>query len=282
MADLILSEFPLIIGLLTTGALAGFLAGLLGVGGGIVIVPVLFTVLGAVGMDLEVRLHIAVGTSLATIIPTSISSIVAHHKRGAVDWLLFRIWSPGIVVGVVLGTWLATTRVSGPGLALVFAIVALVVAVDLLIRDRSRPVDKQTTEELNHLWFYNKKASWVPAIIGALSSMMGIGGGTLSVPFLNAVGCPMHRAVATSAGFGLIIAIPASAGYIIGGWDATDLPYASIGYVNVLGFLIITVTTVITAPLGSRVAHALKPQTLRLLFSGFLFVTSVRMLIAVY
>ena len=279
MADLILSEFPLIIGLLTTGAVAGFLAGLLGVGGGIVIVPVRFTVLGAVGVDLDVRLHMAVGTSLATIIPTSIASVIAHHKRDAVDWLLFRIWWPGIIVGVVLGTWLATTKISGPGLALVFALIALIVAVDLIVRDRSK-VDEQVVADQTHLWFYNAKASWVPAIIGALSSMMGIGGGTLSVPFLNAVGYPMHRAVATSAGFGLIIAIPATLGYVIGGWDVVGRPYASFGYVNALGFIIVAVTTVLTAPLGSRVAHALKPQTLRLLFSGFLFVTAARMLTA--
>lgn len=258
MADLIISELPLIIGLLTTGAVAGFLAGLLGVGGGIVIVPVLFTVLGAAGVDMEVRLHMAIGTSMATIIPTSITSVIAHHRRGAVDWFLFRKWLPGIIVGVGAGTWLATTRLSGLGLALVFAVVALAVAVDLIVRDRS-DADEQTKSDYTHLWFYKIKASWVPGLIGALSSMMGIGGGTLSVPFLNAARYPMHRAVATSAGFGLIIAIPATFGYVIGGWDAVHRPYASLGYVNILGFIIITATTVLAAPLGSRVAHALKP-----------------------
>ncbi|MDG2243811.1 MAG: sulfite exporter TauE/SafE family protein [Rhodospirillaceae bacterium] len=279
MANLIVPELPLIFGLLMTGALSGFLAGLLGVGGGIIIVPVLFTALGAVGVDPSIRLHMAIGTSLATIIPTSISSVIAHHKRGAVDWRLFRVWLPGIVTGVIVGTWLATTQFSGSGLAFIFAGITLAVAIDLILRDRP---DSDGTLALSTPapWYGKYTASWVPGLIGILSALMGIGGGTLSVPFLNAVKYPMHRAVATSAGFGLIIAMPATLGYVIGGWGVADQVYASFGYVNALGFVIISGTTVLTAPLGSRVAHAIKARTLRYLFSGFLFLTAARMFFA--
>jgi uncharacterized membrane protein YfcA len=279
MADLLVSELPLVFGLLMTGAISGFLAGLLGVGGGIVIVPVLLTVLGAAGVDPNIRLHMAIGTSLATIIPTSISSVIAHHKRGAVDWHLFRVWLPGIVTGVIVGTWLATTQLSGSGLAIIFACIALAVAIDLVLRDRSDS-DAPLAPRPPIAWYSKYTASWVPGLIGTLSALMGIGGGTLSVPFLNAVKYPMHRAVATSAGFGLVIAVPATLGYVVGGWGAADQVNASFGYVNALGFIIISGTTVLTAPLGSRVAHALKAQTLRYLFSGFLFLTAARMLFA--
>lgn len=281
MANLIAAELPLILGLLTTGIVAGLLAGLLGVGGGIVIVPVLFTVLGAIGVDIDIRLQMAIGTSLATIIPTSLSSLHAHHKKEAVDWDLFRHWLPALVIGVISGTWLATTQVSGPALALIFAMVAIVVALDLVVRDRSK-TDDQDEQTTNALWIYRLTGSWAPLLIGALSSMMGIGGGTLSVPFLNALRYPMHKAVATSAGFGLIIAVPATIGYVIGGWNTPDRPFASLGYVNGLGFVIIAIMTVWTAPIGSRIAHALSPKTLRFLFAAFLTVTAIRMFIAFY
>ncbi len=280
LADIIISQLPLILSLLATGALAGLLAGLLGVGGGIVIVPVLFTVLGALDVPLEVRMHVAVGTSLATIIPTSIASVLAHHRKGAVDWVLFWRWVPGLTVGVFAGTWLATTQLEGNALTLVFACVALIVAIDIAVRDRSG-TDTDNQSDLSHLWFYRPLAGGIPALIGALSAMMGIGGGTLSVPFLNAAKYPIHRAVATSAGFGLIIAIPAAIGYVIGGWNIPGRPVASLGYINVMGFFLITAMTVLTAPVGSRLAHAMTPKALRLLFSGFLFLTAARILTAV-
>lgn len=277
MAEPFLAELPLILGLLTTGAIAGFLAGLLGVGGGIVIVPVLFTALGTLGVSLDVRMHMAVGTSLATIVPTSVASLRAHHARGAVDWRLFKNWLPGLAIGVGIGTWLATTRMSGASLATVFAIIAILVALDLVIRDRSN-TDAGSVDATESQWIYRPAAFPVPGIVGSLSAMMGIGGGTLSVPFLNAVGFAMHRAVATSAGFGLVIAVPATIGYIAGGWDSPARPYASLGYVNIIGLVFITTTSIFTAPLGSKVAHALKAKTLRLLFAGFLFLTALRML----
>lgn len=279
MLDLILTEYPLILSLLATGLIAGFLAGLLGVGGGIIIVPVLFTVLGIAGVNIDVRLQLAIGTSLATIIPTSIASLRAHSKKDAVDWALFRSWAPFLVIGVAIGTWIATTQISGSGLALLFALIALAVAVDLVVRDRTAsdaPYNKLDAKP----WLYSARGAWAPAVIGACSAMMGIGGGTLSVPFLNALKYPIHKAVATSAGFGLVIAVPATLGFVVGGWNVPDRPIASLGYVNILGFLAISLMTICSAPIGSRIAHAIKPRTLRLLFSGFLAITAVRMFFA--
>jgi uncharacterized membrane protein YfcA len=267
---------PLVLALLGTGAVAGLLAGLLGVGGGIVIVPVLFTVLGSLDVPLDVRMHVAVGTSLATIIPTSIASVRGHMRKNAVDWPLFKAWLPGLVVGVLAGTWLANTQFDGRTLTLVFAGVALLVAMDLVLRNRAN----ESTAPSGAAWYRGARGSGVAGVIGAFSAMMGIGGGTLSVPFLNAVGEPIHRAVATSAGFGLIIAVPATMGYATGGWGAPGLPAGSLGYVNLLGFAAVVCTTVLTAPLGSRLAHAASARTLRLLFAGFLILTAVRMISA--
>jgi uncharacterized protein len=279
LLDLILSEYPLILSLLATGIIAGFLAGLLGVGGGIIIVPVLFTVLGIADVDIAIRLQLAIGTSLATIIPTSIASLRAHNKKDAVDWALLRSWAPFLVIGVAIGTWIATTQIDGAGLALVFAVIAIAVAIDLVVRDRT--ASDAPAPELNvKPWLYSVQGAWAPAVIGACSAMMGIGGGTLSVPFLNALKYPIHKAVATSAGFGLIIAVPATLGFVVGGWTVPDRPVASLGYVNIFGFLAISLMTVCAAPIGSRIAHAVKPRTLRLLFSGFLGITAVRMFIA--
>ena len=277
MTESLLSLLPLGFALLATGAAAGILAGLLGVGGGIIIVPILFSVLDVMDVNLSVSMHVAIGTSLATIIPTSIVSVVSHHKKGAVDWRLFKFWLPWLVVGVVIGTWLANTQFDGKILTTVFACVALIMASDLILR--GRPATEDTTHEPDSFSrLYQKGIVPIPAVIGAFSAMMGIGGGTLSVPLLNAFSYPIHRAVATSAGFGLVIAIPAATGYVIGGWDIANRPSGSLGYVNVHGFFLITFATVLIAPFGTRLAHSLSPNTLRILFAGFLTATAGRML----
>ena len=272
---------------MATGLIAGFLAGLLGVGGGIITVPALFTVLGIADVDIGIRLHLAIGTSLATIIPTSIASLRAHSKKDAVDWALLRSWGPFLVIGVAIGTWIATTQIDGPALAFLFSLIAIAVAVDLVVRDRTSsdapPGQLDGLDELDaKSWLYSVRGAWAPAVIGACSAMMGIGGGTLSVPFLNALRYPIHKAVATSAGFGLVIAVPATIGFVAGGWNIPDLPIASLGYVNILGFLAVSLMTICSAPIGSRVAHAINPRILRLLFSLFLAITAVRMFIAFY
>ena len=259
-------------GLILTGAVAGVMAGLLGVGGGIVIVPVLFNLLGALGIEPDLRMHVAVGTSLATIIPTAIVSARAHARRGAVDAAVVRIWGPWIAVGTVIGTF-AATRMNGRSLAAVFGVVALAVAVDL-VRRRNAPSGSIAEARLPRPAGQRAIAS----TIGFFSALMGIGGGTLTVPVLNWFSYPMHRAVATSAVFGLIIAIPAAIGYVWGGWDHPGLPTGNLGYVNLMGFALIAAATFITAPYGTRIAHAISARALRLVFATFLAATALRML----
>jgi uncharacterized membrane protein YfcA len=254
--------------LLIAGALAGVLAGLLGVGGGIVIVPALYHIFSYLEIAPEVRMHLAVGTSLATIIPTSIRSVRAHHERGSFDKDLFRAWVPGIVIGVLTGTWLANLA-EFTLLTLIFASVALLVAAYMAIGNPAwRLADGLPGNPLN---------SVIASVVGAISAMMGIGGGTLSVPILNIYGVPIHRSVGTAAGFGLVIAIPGTLGFMVGGWDNPLLPDFSIGYVNWLGFLLIVPATVLTVPTGARLAHSLSQTGLRRAFAVFLGITAMRM-----
>ena len=254
--------------LLLAGAIAGVLAGLLGVGGGIVIVPALYHIFGYLGIDDAVRMHLAVGSSLATIIPTSIRSVRAHQKRGSFDRDLFRAWVPGIVAGVLLGTWLATLA-DFAQLTLVFASVALIVAVYMALGSPDHKLrDGLPPNPLNSI---------IAAVVGSISAMMGIGGGTLAVPILNLFGTPIHRSVGTAAGFGLVIAIPGTLGFIAGGWNNPALPPFSLGYVNWLGFAIIVPATVLTVPLGAHLAHSLSQTGLRRAFALFLGFTSLRM-----
>ncbi len=264
-ASLLMTLVPL---LLLAGAFAGLLAGLLGVGGGIVVVPTLYYLFGFLGIDDSVRMHLAVGTSLATIIPTSIRSVKAHQARGSFSADVFRSWAPGIIVGVLAGTWLATLADFGT-LTLVFAIVALLIATYMALG--------------NPHWQFSEKlpsalaCQPIAAFIGMISAMMGIGGGTMSVPVLNLFGLPIHRSVGTSAGFGLIIAVPGTLGFLIGGWGNELLPKFSLGYVNWLSLLLIVPTTVITVPYGARLAHSMGTVGLRRAFALFLGLTSLRM-----
>lgn len=254
--------------LLLAGAVAGVLAGLLGVGGGIVIVPALYHIFSYLDVPDEVRMHLAVGTSLATIIPTSIRSVKAHHDRGSFDRALFNQWVPGIVIGVLLGTWIATLA-EFEVLTLVFASVALLVA---LYMSFASP-DWHLIEGLPR----NPLNSVIAAVIGGVSAMMGIGGGTMAVPVLNLCSVPIHRSVGTAAGFGLVIAVPGTLGFIVGGWGNPALPAFSLGYVNWLGFLLIVPMTVLMVPLGARLAHSLSQVGLKRAFALFLGITSLRM-----
>lgn len=267
MEDL-LNYLPLAGVLAATGCVAGVLAGLLGVGGGIVVVPVLFVMLGLINVDDAVRMHVAVSTSLASIVFTSLNSARSHHRRGSVDTALIRSWAGWVFAGAVIGTALAGS-VGGQVLRVVFATVAVLVAIymvatkpDFRLRD-SFPTGAA------------KYGSGV--LVGGLSAMMGIGGGTLCVPYFNACGIPVHRSVGTAAAVGLIIAIPGTIGYIITGWNDPALPWASVGFVNILGMLLVTPFSVLTAPLGVKLAHFLTPRQLKLAFAVFLFATSARM-----
>lgn len=265
--------FQLAIGLLVTGALAGVLAGLLGVGGGIVIVPVLFLLFGFLQVPQEVAMHLAVGTSLCTIIPTSISSARSHYRRGAIDVTLLKRWAPLIFVGALVGGLLSKV-LNADVLTLIFGFVALAVSLNMAI--------PKTLVISSNLPAGIIGAGALPVGIGGFSALMGIGGGTLSVPVLSAFSFPVHRAVATASAFGLVIAVPAVFGFIWSGLNVEGRPPFSLGYVSLPAAVLIFSVSVLTAPLGSKLAHSLNPARLKLAFALFLFLTALRMLWSVF
>lgn len=264
-----MGEYLILAGaMLATGAVSGVLAGMLGIGGGIVIVPVLDAALGFLAVDPAIRMHVAVATSLATIIPTSISSSRAHHARRSVDLDLAKRWAAYIFLGALLGTWIAA-RVHSDALSAIFAVVALLMGIKLMVPTEGRTLSDAVPR--------GATINLLPTGIGAVSSMMGIGGGTLSVAALTLMNQPVHRAVGTAALFGLVISLPATAGFVAAGWTDPRVPPLSLGYVNAAGFLFIAPTTVLTAPVGAAIAHRLSQRQLSALFGAFLVLMSIRM-----
>ena len=259
--------------MLVTGAAGGVIAGMLGVGGGIVIVPVLDLVLSSLGIDSDIRMHVTVATSLATIIPTAISSSRAHETKGAVDHDQLKGWGIAIFLGAIAGVILAS-RASGDTLSAVFGIVALLVAIKMLLPLEGKHIAEAVPGGAG--------GQFIPFAIGGISSMMGIGGGTLSVPVMTLFNVPIHRAVGTAALFGLLISAPATIAFIATGWNVEGLPPGSLGYVNLIGLAIIAPVSYLTAPLGARVAHALSKRQLSLMFGLFLTVVAVRMLLRAF
>jgi uncharacterized protein len=261
------------LGLVIAGLAGGVIAGLLGVGGGIVMVPVLFHVFSGLGLDESVRMPLAVGTSLATIIPASIRSNLSHQKKGAVDMALLKSWAPAVIAGVLAGTVVARL-IGGHGLTLVFAVLALAVA-GYMAFGRAE-------------WRLGAGLPQGPAMlgiagtIGFFSTLMGIGGGTFGVPTMTLFGMPMHRAVGTSSGLGLLIGVPGAVGFILSGYDAPHLPPLSLGYVNLLGFALITPATWLSVPWGVELAHRLSRKALSRAFAVFLALTSLRMFIGIF
>ncbi len=260
----------LVAGLALTGIIAGILAGLLGVGGGIVIVPVLYHVFAGLGIDEAVRMHLAVGTSLATIVATSTRSMRAHWQRGAVDADLLKQLALPIIAGVLAGSLIAGGA-SGGALMAVFATVAMIVAAHMAFGREEWRIAAQFPA--------GAVRACIGIVIGLISVLMGIGGGTLGVPVLHLYNIPIHRAVGTATGFGLIISIPGALAMMANGWGAPGLPPFSLGYVNLIGFALIVPTTILAAPWGARIAHAISRPALRLAFAVFLALTSLRMIL---
>jgi uncharacterized membrane protein YfcA len=258
--------------LLGAGAVTGVLAGLFGVGGGALMVPVLFEVFGALGLDDEVRMPLAVGTSLAVIIPTSIRSYRGHKARGAVDGALLRAWAVPIVAGVLLGALIA--RYADPlVLQVVFVTVAGLNAIKLI----SGTTRLNVSDDL-------PKGAGLRAyggLIGLLSSLMGIGGGQIANIIMTMHGRSIHQAVATSAGIGVLISIPGALGYVAAGWGRAGLPPDALGYVSLLGLVLFAPTTVLTATLGVRLAHGLSRRKLELAFGVFLALVCLRFVWAI-
>jgi len=250
------------------GLLGGFVAGLLGVGGGIIIVPVLYFVLGSMGVDDAVRMKIAVATSLTTIIITSASSARSHNKRNAVDKSLLKSWGIPIFFGVVAGTIIGGYA-NGMVLTLVFAAVAMLVAINMLVRGNKAAITDG---------FPNKFVKAISGLgVGLFSAMMGIGGGTLSVPILTAFNFDIRKAVGTASAIGFIIAIPGTIGYALTGLGVEGLPPGSVGYLNLYALAALAPLTALMAPVGAKVAHHIDRKTLAYSFAAFLIVTSLRM-----
>jgi len=262
----------LVISLVFTGVVAGILAGLLGVGGGIVIVPVLFWVFGLLALPEATSMHLAVGSSLATIVATSWASMRAHRRRGSVDEALLRLWGPTIFIGAAVGG-VAAKFIDGNGLRLIFGAIALLVAINMAL-----PRQLVVSDALPSSRLANRT---IAAVIGLFSALMGIGGGTLSVPTLSAFSFPIHRAVGTASVIGMLIAVPAVAGFIWSGLGVADRPPLSLGFVSLPAVALIFPMTMTMAPLGVKLAHRLNQRRLKIAFAVFLFITAARMLYTV-
>lgn len=264
------ADLPLLLlALAAAGLFAGLIGGLFGVGGGIVLVPALFHTLGVIGVEDSVRAHVAVATSLSTIVATSWRSLGAHAKAGAVDFDVLKAWTPWIAVGAAIGAS-AAGAVDGDALLTVFGVGLLLVSANL-------GFGKETWRIAADLPTGAPRAG-IAGAIGALSAMMGVGGGTFGVTVMTLCGRPIHRAVATASGFGAAIAVPAALVNVWTGWGEEGLPAFSVGYVNLPGFVALSLLTAITAPFGARLAHRLDRARLRRLLAIFLAITAANLL----
>ncbi len=260
----------LIVTLLGCGVFAGILAGLLGVGGGIVIVPMLFHVFTLYGVEPGVAMPMSVGTSLSTIVLTAWVSARNHHRRGGVDEDLVRRWFVPVLIGVAIGT-LAAHFISGSSMKTLFGVLLTLVSIHMLASAR------HALNIFSSLPSRGVQAT-LGVIVGMFSAMLGIGGGTLMVPILTLFSFPIHRAVATASVFGLIISIPATVGYIYSGWSLQGLPVGSTGYVIWLAFASLVPATMLCAPLGVRLAYRLNVMQLKRVFAVFLLAVGIKMI----
>jgi uncharacterized protein len=265
--------------LVAVGALSGFLAGVFGVGGGAILVPVFYECFRIAGVPLEVRMPLCIGTSLAIIIPTSIRSYRAHRARGAVDVEILRAWWLPVLIGVVSGS--VTARYAPERLfKIVFVLVAWSAAVRLLLaRESWKLGDDMPRGPLMKIY---------GLVIGLLSTLMGIGGGLFSNLLMTFYNRPIHQAVATSSALAVLISIPGALGYVYAGWPAAalypdvaalQLPFA-LGYVSLIGAVLVMPTSLLTAGFGVRVAHAMSKRTLEIAFGCYLFIVGSRFVVS--
>lgn len=269
MSDTISLYLPFALGLIATGFVSGVMAGLLGIGGGIIMVPAMVLAYQLLGYDPAVIMHVAVGTSLGVIIPTGLRSAQSHNKRGAVDWTLMRSWGGWIVASSLIGGLMAGLY-SAAALKIIFGAMALFIALNMAL-----PVQRQLMEKLAGVpWAHRISA----LVIGYVSALMGIGGGSLTVPTLTAFGVPIHTAVGTSSALGVVLAIPAAIGFVISGWGVAGTPPLSLGFINLPSLLLIGGTAALSAPLGVALAHKLDAKLLKGVFAAFLVVVGLRMI----
>ncbi|MGS1093765.1 sulfite exporter TauE/SafE family protein [Aquamicrobium terrae] len=263
--------------MLGAGAVTGLLAGVFGVGGGSIMVPVLYEFFRLLGVPDEVRMPLCIGTSLAIIAPTSVRSFRAHHKKGVVDLTILKIWAVPVVAGVVVGGFIASFA-SENLFKTVFVVVSGISALKLLTARESWRFGNDLPGRAAMLVY--------GLVIGLLSALMGVGGGLLSSMFMTFYGRPIHQAVATSSGLGPLIAIPGVISYVLAGWGKASLypdvtllqmPYA-LGFVSLLGLVLLFPASMLTAPVGARLAHALPRRKLEVAFGIFMLVVSARFL----
>jgi uncharacterized membrane protein YfcA len=256
------------VGYLLLGAVAGFFAGLLGVGGGAIMVPVLALMFSAQGFPDQHLMHLALGTSMATIVFTSISSLRAHHKHGAVIWPIVRAIAPGIVVGILLGAQVAG-RIPTRPLAVFFAIFIAYVAVQMILNVKPKP-SRQLPGKAGMFG--------VGAFIGGLSALVAIGGGSLSVPFMTWCNVKVHNAIGTSAAIGFPIALAGTIGYMVSGYGATGLPAGAFGFIYLPALAATVIVSMLVAPIGAKVAHSLPVATVKKIFAALLILLLAKML----
>ncbi|NMG56135.1 sulfite exporter TauE/SafE family protein [Aromatoleum aromaticum] len=257
---------------LVLGAFVGFFAGLLGVGGGGIMVPVLTSLFIAQGFAVDNVVHLALGTSMAAIVMTSLSSLRAHHRHGAVRWDVVRSITPGILLGTFAATFIAS-RVASEPLAIFFAGFMAYVALQMLANIKPKP-----SRDLPGLL----GMSAVGAGIGGVSALVAIGGGSLSVPFMTWCNVKVHNAIGTSAAIGLPIALAGTLGYLVNGWDGTGMPEHSLGFIYLPALLLVSGVSMFTAPVGAKLAHQLPVATLKKVFAGVLILLCVKMLHAIF
>jgi uncharacterized membrane protein YfcA len=264
---------PMIAYLAVAGAAVGVLSGLFGIGGGSVLVPVLYTVMTAIGVPEDVRMQVTLGTSFGVIGPTGLRSFLAHRARNAVDMAALRRLAPPVFFGVIAGVLLASIA-SSETLRWIWVVIAALISVKLAVgRD-----DLRLGETLPQ----SRALDAVAFVIGALSALMSIGGGLFIVSLLMLFGYPVLVAVATSSGFGPIIAATGLAGFAYAGWNAAGLPPGSLGYVNIPAALVMLPASLVFAPLGVRIAHRLPKRGLELAFAAFLALVALKFLYTLY
>jgi uncharacterized protein len=252
---------------LLLGAIAGFFAGLLGVGGGAIMVPVLALMFAAQGFPDVHLMHLALGTSMAAIVFTSISSLRAHHRHGAVQWPIVKSIAPGILLGTFAGAQLASLIPTRP-LAIFFTVFMSYIAFQMLANIKPKPA-RQLPGAIGMFA--------VGGGIGAISALVAIGGGSLSVPFMSWCNVKMHNAIGTSAAIGFPIAVAGTIGYLAGGWSATELPPLSFGYIYLPALAACVAVSMLTAPLGAKAAHRLPVATLKKIFAGVILLLLAKM-----
>ena len=261
-------NIEMILVMLAVGSIAGFIAGLLGIGGGMIIVPVVLWVLQMKGLGgIEHAQHLAVGTSFAIMVFTTFSSVMAQQRKGSVDWAVVRRMAPGMVVGVIIGSMLAK-RLSNEALQVFFIVFVVLVALKTLTDAKPKPTRSLPGPA---------GLAAVDSLFGMASSWVGIGGGSLSVPFMLYCNVPVRTAVGTSAGLAWPIAVAGAVGYLYSGWNVAGLPEGTLGFWYLPAVAVLSVATMLFAPLGVKAAHKLPPEKLKLAFGLLLLVVAAPM-----